>query len=496
MVFSSPLFLFGFLPFTLACYFALVRAFPASTRNGWANFLLLTLSLCFYATSEQKFLPLLLATAALDYACARFIEHRGTDGPRRSRAQKAALTLSIGTNLAVLGYFKYSFFAVTKANDLFSALGWPALNTGPFEGIVLPLGISFYTFQTMSYTIDVYRGEVKSSRSFVDFACLVTLFLHLIAGPIVRYSDLAAQLLRRSLTREAFARGVSRFILGLGKKLLIADILAGPAEQIFLLPSDQLSTGIAWLGAGAFALQIYFDFSGYSDMAIGMADMLGFSFPENFNYPYISQSMREFWRRWHITLSTWFRDYLYIPLGGNQGSPARTHFNLMAVFLLCGLWHGAALQFLLWGVYHGFFLVLERTRFGAWLDGLPRPLRHAYALTATLFGWAVFNARSLSHALSFMAAMLGLASVDFEFARFAGYWGADIPLAFAAGIIGSIPWLPAFRRWRGKLEASEKSPALARFLYPAALAGLAAVFFFSGMRAAAETYHPFLYFRF
>ena len=368
----------------------------------------------------------------------------------------------------------------------------PALN------IILPVGISFYTFQSMSYTIDVYRGEVKATRNFLDFACYVTMFPQLVAGPIVRYRDVALQLIDRVVTVPGFASGVRRFVIGLAKKILIANIVARAADDIFaILPAD-LTPALAWLGIICYTLQIYFDFSGYSDMAIGLGRMFGFDFLENFNYPYISQSIQEFWRRWHISLSTWFRDYLYIPLGGSRKGNARTYFNLVTVFFLCGLWHGAAWNFVVWGLFHGLFLVLERMGLASFLKRIPMPLRHLYALSVAVVGWVFFRAESLSQAVSFLGSMFFIHSGDPLRQPLGMYVHPELILAIAAGFIGSAPILPrAVKKIRQKVVENESSrPWLGGLFCTATVSGIIVLMIFVGMRLASGSHNPFIYFRF
>jgi alginate O-acetyltransferase complex protein AlgI len=373
--------------------------------------------------------------------------------------------------------------------------------------ISLPIGISFYTFQSMSYTIDVYRGETRGIRNLVDFACFVTMFPQLVAGPIVRYREIAAQLQQRAITRTGLAYGASRFAVGLAKKVLIADTAAVAADAIFGVNATALSAPAAWLGAVAYAVQIYYDFSGYSDMAIGLGCMMGFTFPENFLHPYGSRSLTEFWRRWHVSLSTWFRDYLYVSLGGNRRSPTRTVLNLYLVFVLCGLWHGAGWPFLVWGLYHGTFLTIERllrlrSEAGARQDHAPtwQPLARAYTLTVVLFSWVIFRATTLPQALDYLAAMFG------HHPGFTGEhtWGVfaspSILIAVALGLVLSVPW------WNSRLMT--ESPSRLREVIaswpphwgPLEAAGnAAACLLLLGMslvKVLAGTYSPFIYYRF
>jgi alginate O-acetyltransferase complex protein AlgI len=313
----------------------------------------------------------------------------------------------VALNIGTLVFFKYANFAVDNLNLL---LAWIHLAPVHCERVRLPIGISFFTFHALSYVMDIYRGKAAAARNPRDVALYIFFFPQLIAGPILRWSAIAPQIARRVVSREGFAEGVRRFVGGLAKKMIIANVVAVPADQIFALSGAELTPALAWLGAACYTLQIYFDFSGYSDMAVGLGKMFGFQFLENFDFPYISQSIKEFWRRWHISLSTWFRDYLYFPLGGNRRGEWRTCLNLVIVFFLCGLWHGASWTFVVWGLYHGFFLVLERTRFGGWVAGMPRLLRHGYALVVVMAGWVLFRADTFGHAITFLANMAGVSS--------------------------------------------------------------------------------------
>ncbi len=415
MVFSSHLFLFGFLPLALALYFAA----PRRARN----LVLTLLSYVFYGWTNPAYVVLLLASTGIDYwaglvqATGRWwplgVEHRRVEltalepGGERTRRQRVALTLSIVSNLSLLGFFKYFGFAVGSWNALVSGLGEPTAAVRTTFDVVLPLGISFYTFQSMSYSIDVFRGRARAMTRFVDFACFVSMFPQLVAGPIVRFSEVDRQLIERRVSLELFARGVALFAVGLAKKVLLANPCGKIADTVFDAASS--SPLGAWYGLAAYAFQIYFDFSGYSDMAIGLGLMLGFVFPKNFDAPYRSRSITEFWRRWHISLSTWLRDYLYIPLGGNRRGGARTYVNLALVMLLGGLWHGAAWNFVLWGALHGALLALER-RFGVerlwgWLPGATRT---AATFGLVLLTWVPFRAADFGATRDYLARLLGL----------------------------------------------------------------------------------------
>ncbi|MFN2352713.1 MAG: MBOAT family protein, partial [Kiritimatiellia bacterium] len=367
--------------------------------------------------SNPSFVCLLLFSTVVDYVCGLVIAHDGwTWSPPpelkpqtpRSRRQRIALAVSIVTNLSLLGFFKYFNFALDNVNLLAQWLGMPGLET--VLRVTLPLGISFYTFQSMSYTMDVFRGQARALRNFIDFACFVSMFPQLVAGPIIRFSEVADQMRHHRPTLVKFARGVAFFSLGMAKKIILANPCGKVADTAFA--AAELSVLDAWYGVLAYAFQIYFDFSGYSDMAIGLGLMLGFVFPKNFDSPYIAQSITEFWRRWHISLSTWLRDYLYIPLGGNRRGPGRTYVNLLLVMLLGGLWHGAAWTFVAWGAIHGILLALERLAGKEGLyRALPRPGRMAATFFVVLIAWVFFRAADLSSALRYLGFMFGLIDV-------------------------------------------------------------------------------------
>jgi len=393
MVFSSTLFLFYFLPLFLLVYWLV----PARAKNTVA----LVASLLFYAWGGLNFLALFLGSVVVNFYLIRFME-----AASERWKQRIFLIISILLNVSMLFYFKYANFFVAQANETSSYLGGSTLT---WEQVVLPIGISFFTFEKLTYTIDVYRGVNKPLRSFWDFMLYIMLFPKMIAGPIVRFHEIAGQLTDRQQfdTVDEKLAGLFRFAVGLGKKVLIANVLGEQADYIFALGPTALSTPLAWLGALAYTFQIYFDFSGYSDMAIGIGRMMGFQFPENFNNPYVSRSITEFWQRWHITLGCWMRDYLYIPLGGNRVRPSRLYVNLWTVFILSGFWHGAAWNFIAWGAYHGLFLVLERLfllrlykKIGL-LSLLP-------TFAITVVGWVLFRAKTLAAALAYIKQLAGV----------------------------------------------------------------------------------------
>jgi alginate O-acetyltransferase complex protein AlgI len=482
MLFTEPLFLFLFLPAVLGLYFAA----PKRLRNP----LLLGASLLFYAWGERKYVVVLLASVLLNYLCGLAIDNARASVRRR-------LLVAVGTagNLLLLITFKYAGFLTANLNALLAAFRLGGL---PLPHIELPIGISFFTFMGMSYLIDIYRRQLKAERSITVFGLYITLFPHLVAGPIVRYSSIARELIDRHASRPQFAEGVRRFIVGLGKKMIIANTVAFTADQIYAIPLDQLTPGLAWLGVVCYTLQIYFDFSGYSDMAIGMAHMFGFHFPENFDYPYISESITEFWKRWHISLSTWFRDYLFFSLGVRRPR-WRIYLNLLIVFFLCGLWHGASWNFVVWGLFHGAFLVIERMGFGAWLGRQFKPVRHLYALLVVMIAWVFFRADTMPHALGFIGTMAGRAAGDGIQYHLSMYLNAQLWLALILGVLGSMPVLPILQKWQQRLLADLKGSAallLDGGVRVLKLALLLFIFVASAALSAAGTYNPFIYFRF
>ena len=463
MVFSSLLFLFVYLPLTLLVYYVAPRA--------WRNFILFFVSLVFYGWGEPVYIALMLFSITINYAAGFLVEkYRGRD-----RLARRVVFGSVAVNLLLLIFFKYyDFLAVS-----FTQLTGVAL---PVLGLGLPIGISFYTFQAMSYPIDVYRSDAEVQRSFVRFGAFVTLFPQLIAGPIIRYKDVADQLNARDHSAEKFSSGVLKFTVGLCKKVLLANNIGRLWDATFALPASELSALGAVLGVAAFSFQIYFDFSGYSDMAVGLGRMLGFEFLENFNYPYISKSITEFWRRWHISLSTWFRDYVYIPLGGNRVSRLKNYRNIFVVWMLTGLWHGASWNFLLWGVYFAILLMLEKAFLLNWLKKAPAALAHLYTLLLVMLSWAIFAIEDFSALGAYLGAIFGgapLANGAFWY-NLRSYLPLLVVLCIAstplaAKLYGRIP-----ERVRAVL-----SPLLV-------LAGLLV----STAYLVDSTYNPFLYFRF
>jgi alginate O-acetyltransferase complex protein AlgI len=484
MLFSSATFLFIFLPVCLFLYhFA---------HERFRLFILLLASCIFYFFGENFLIWVMFCTSTIDFCCARAIAPGAVklepNGKRTSK-QKIWLAISIITNLTFLLYFKYLNFTVESLLNFCIQFNFKieALETIP--KIALPLGISFYIFQSMSYTIDVYRGEVSPSRNPLKFWSFIFMFPQLVAGPIVRYSAIERQLHSPNASYKNFADGVRRFLGGLSKKLLIADPLGGVADKIFALQTQELSTGIAWFGLLAYTLQIYFDFSGYSCMAIGLGKFFGFDFQENFNYPYCAKSVKDFWRRWHITLSTWFRDYVYIPLGGSRGSKIQTCRNLLIVFFMCGLWHGAKWNFVAWGLLHGFFILSERSKFGSLLERLPALFRHGYAVSAIMLGWLFFRLDTVSDASVYLHRMLFFRGSDSR--TLAEFATPDIVFIVCVALIFSTPLTPFLRLFIADL----RSPS--RYALEMLWIGTQfALFYLCIASIAAGGYSPFLYFRF
>ncbi len=471
MVFSCIPFLFFFLPLCLILYYAV----PFSWKNG----ILLIFSLIFYAWGEPLYIFLMLFSTVLDYTNGRLMERFGTTRGKRT----FFLCCSICINLSILAFFKYADFAVSTINGLLGTqLAQP--------GIHLPVGISFYTFQTMSYIIDLYRGEVKAEHSYAAYLTYVSMFPQLVAGPIVRFADIQEQLHDRRLTFEGFEQGLLRFMMGLFKKVLIANQVGALWEEIRILGAANTSVATAWLGALCFTLQLYFDFSAYSDMAIGMGHMLGFHYNENFNYPLTAVSVTDFWRRWHISLSTWFRDYVYIPLGGNRKGVPRHLFNIAIVWFLTGMWHGASWNFILWGVYYGILLMLEKYVWGKLLARLPKALQHAYAFLIVVFGFVIFAITDFGELGRYIGLLFSFASNPLADTRLLWYLGNYGTVLVTACVLAYpiYPWLcrRAATSGRGKRCVLSVCTGI----------GVLLLFVLSTAYMVSDTYNPFLYFRF
>ncbi len=483
MVFSTLLFLFLFLPAVLLGNFILPFRFR--------NYFLLLSSFVFFAWGGVSYSLLLILSVLINYFVGLLIHKY-----RESSGAGIALGIGVGLNLLIIVIFKYSNFIFENINFLRSNLEYDPINIGH---IILPIGISFYTFQAISYLIDLYRRQVEVQKNFADLALYIFLFPQLIAGPIIRYHDIAAQIKTRSNNLDNFVEGIKRFVLGLAKKVLIANQMAVIADQAFNTPGDELSTLLAWLGVFAYSFQIYFDFSGYSDMAIGLGRMLGFKFPENFNFPYIARSIKEFWRRWHISLSTWFRDYLYIPLGGNRISPTRTYVNLLIVFFLTGLWHGASWNFVIWGFFHGFFLVFERLGFEKLLQRLWRPLQHIYTLFVVLIAWVFFRAETLEASLGYLKAMFWYKPMWINIELISEYDNLMFYLVGAAAILSSSTLWVDIQNYLSIMQT--RLSRASRYIYLnmvflIQVLAIVAVLVITTMLLVSNSYNPFIYFRF
>jgi len=467
VVFSSLYFLFLYLPIVLFAYYIA----PLRWRNG----VLLVLNLIFYAWGEPVYILIMFASIAIDYTHGMLVERYKSRN--NDKGARLAVASSVVFNLALLFFFKYWDFVA-------GSLAAAGLGFMPKLGLRLPIGISFYTFQTMSYTIDVYRGNARVQKSIVNFGTFVTLFPQLIAGPIIKYKDLGDQIDSRTHTVEQFASGVQIFVVGLAKKVLLANNIGMLWDAWKAVPAGELTTAGAWLGAAAFSFQIYFDFSGYSDMAVGLGRMLGFEFMRNFDYPYISRSITEFWRRWHISLGTWFREYMYIPMGGNRVSRPRLFFNLLAVWAATGIWHGASWNFLLWGLYFAVLLILEKAFLLRWLERAPSVVRRVYTLLLVVVSWAIFAVEDLGRLGIYLKAMFGGAEGGLTGGAVEYYFFSYLPI-LAIAAVASTPLAAAL--WKRLPERPMK--VLLPFLL---LAGLIC----STAYLVDATYNPFLYFRF
>lgn len=471
MVFSSTLFLFIFLPITLLGYYLV--------KENYRNYWLLFISLVFFSWSQPNYLWLILLNIAINYSCAMLIDNM-------QKTRKPVLIVTVVANLGILYYFKYFDFTLDSINKILGC-------SFALQDIVLPIGISFFTFQGMSYVIDVYRKDVPAQKNFYKVALYIVLFPQLIAGPIVRYKDIASEIDCRKTTLDDFSSGIERFIIGLGKKAILANSLAVTADAIWGRGATNNTWIIAWVGSIAYTLQIYFDFSGYSDMAIGLGRMFGFRFNENFNLPYTSKNISEFWRRWHISLSSWFRDYVYIPLGGNR---KRVYLNLAIVFLLTGMWHGASWHFIAWGVWNGFFIILERyirnrraKEFQVKVSVFKTIISKIYALLIINFGWVLFRAPHTKDFVEYVATMFGIIKADKV--GYTVFWYLDkwtitimiLAIFFASSIPTKIGCLL-------KAHIAEKGLNIMKYIM------LLLLLYFSMIRIVSGTYNPFIYFQF
>lgn len=472
MVFSSLVFLFVFLPIVLVLYYL--------SGKKYRNYLLLLASLFFYAWGEPTYVVIMLVSIGANYLCGLLVDEKRAD-----KVRVAGVVISVIFNICMLGVFKYSGFFVKNINVVF--------NTSlPVPEIALPLGISFFTFQAMSYVIDVYRKDAKVQKNIFDLSLYISLFPQLVAGPIVRYQTVADQIEEREHNIIKFGDGVRRFIIGLGKKVLLSNSLGMLADSVFGMQTYQLTIVSTWLGILAYSLQIFFDFSGYSDMAIGLGKMFGFEFLENFNYPYISQSASEFWRRWHISLGSWFRDYVYFPLGGSRRGNVRTYINLFIVWFLTGFWHGASWTFIAWGLYFGLLIGMEKSYLGKLLNKVPRFVRHIYLLLVVMIGWVFFRADSFSYSIEFIKNMFFMGT-NVIFDGVAASYINDYWFVLVLSMIFCMPIVDWFRIKievvNDKILESNISYVLNSVVYTGIL--LIVIF-----KLVNSTYNPFLYFRF
>lgn len=480
MVFSSPIFLFGFLPLTLLVYYLSPKIMK--------NISLLTFSLIFYAWGEVFYVAVMAVSIVSNYFLGILISKYDEDPLPR----KVYVSIGIAINLILLISFKYTNFIADNINTILSTINTSLIS---LNHIHLPLGISFFTFQAISYLVDVYRKEVEPQNNILNLALYISLFPQLIAGPIVRYHDVALQIVCRSHSFEMFSSGVQRFVYGLSKKMLIANPLGEVADSVFILSGNDRTLPLAWIGICAYALQILFDFSGYSDMAIGLGRMFGFRFHENFNYPYVSTSLREFWRRWHISLSTWFRDYVYISLGGNRVSTIRVYMNLLLVFVLTGFWHGANWNFLIWGLFHGVFLASEHAGFSKILAKTWKPLQHIYLLIVVITGWVFFRAESLYLATSYLKSMIGLGKLETTWLQFAQVLSYESIYAFFIGLLLSTPIYPHAKKCLESISVVNTTKK-ALLIDASRLVFVSLLLFVSIIKLSSSTYNPFIYFRF
>ena len=467
MLFSSQVFLYFFLPITLIVYYLSPKKFR--------NFILLIASLIFYAWGEPIYILIMLFSTVFDYINGLLIDK--FQKKNQHKYAKIVLIVSVVGNLAILGFFKYSDFLISNINSLFNS-------NISLLAIALPIGISFYTFQTMSYTIDVYKQNVKAQKNFISFATYVTLFPQLIAGPIVKYRDVSESLENRKENITDFSEGIKCFIIGLFKKVMIANNVGFIWESIHSLPYSEISLSLAWIGAICYSLQIYYDFSGYSDMAIGLGKMFGFHFLENFNYPYIAKSITDFWRRWHISLSSWFKEYVYIPLGGSRKTIARTVINLLIVWFLTGLWHGASWNFVVWGLYFGVLLIIEKFVLKKVLDKMPSFIRHLYTLFFVIISWVIFACPTLEDGLNYISIMFNFNNeiISTESIYL-------ISTHFVLFIIAIIGCTPIFKKIKEKLKNNKIFMIIEIII-------CLVLFFISLSFLVGSTYNPFLYFRF
>ncbi|KYN77236.1 alginate O-acetyltransferase [Clostridium sporogenes] len=471
MVFSSPIFIFVFLPLTLFIYYTIGNIFSSKI---FKNCISLFASLIFYAWGGIKYLPLLCSSILINYIFGLLIDKlKG-----KKRLKKIILLVGIMLNLILLFYYKYYDFAIGNINRISNA-------TFQYKGIILPIGISFFTFQGMSYIIDIYRNDANVNKNIFSVALYISFFPQLIAGPIVKYKDIDNQIRKRKESMEYFGYGIERFVIGLSKKVIIADTVAGIADTIFSLSNVGIDQPTAWLGAICYTFQIYFDFSGYSDMAIGLGYMFGFKFMENFNYPYISKSITEFWRRWHISLSTWFKEYLYIPLGGNR--KGNTYLNLFIVFFTTGLWHGSSWNFIAWGIWNGIFIIIEKIiNKKRWYIKIPSFIKTTITMFIVILGWVLFRANGLMDAINYLLIMFGINKATTVTYQFSYFVNKKLVFWMIISIIGSTPIIGNMLR----LYENKKIFQMLKTIFIGILLIISIIFIVNSI------YSPFIYFQF
>lgn len=476
MVFSSQIFIFVFLPIALIIYFLIANLLSKFLRQSIKNYILLLLSLLFYCWSGINYITLLLISIFINYICGIIIDNF------KNKGTLSKLTLIIGVlfNLLILFYYKYFNFSASIINNIFNS----AIS---LRDIILPLGISFITFQGISYIVDIYRGDAVSNKNPLETALYITFFPKLVSGPIIKYKDFASQLKNRKESLKYFSYGIERIIIGLSKKVIISDILGETVDNIFTLSKSGIDTPTAWIGIICYTLQIYFDFSGYTDTAIGLGSLFGFKFIENFNYPYISRSITEFWRRWHISLSTWFKEYLYIPLGGNRKGKFRTYLNLFIVFFSTGIWHGASFNFIVWGLWHGLFMIIERMIMKKdWYIKIPNFIKSIFTLFIIMIGWVFFRANGLKDAINYLSIMFGLKSFDFITFDYRYLLSTKLIIWVILGVIFSTPFI-------NNILNKFKNNIILEF---AQTITLGILFILSIIFIVNSTYSPFIYFQF
>ncbi len=473
MLFSSLIFLFVFLPLVILFYYIS----PRRVRN----LVLLVFSLFFYAYGEPRYIFIMLLSISINYIMGFLVDiYRN-----HKNIIRFLMFLTVAMNISIIGYYKYANFLISNFNQIFN-LNHDILN------IIMPIGISFFTFQGLSYVIDVYREDGKVQRNPLNVALYISFFPQLIAGPIVRYETIADQIDSRQETLSGFSYGVERFIIGLSKKILIANTVGLIADEIFNMGLGNMSIVLSWIGIISYTLQIYFDFSGYSDMAIGLGSMFGFEFLENFNYPYISTSITEFWRRWHISLSTWFRDYIYIPLGGNRVKTSRFLFNIFIVWFLTGLWHGASWNFILWGLYYGLILIIEKMALGKYIKRMPKLFQHIYTIVLVMIGWVLFRSENIAHARDYLGIMFGMGNYQFINIK-SLYYLIEYKYAFIIGILFSMPIYPYVIEKLNNIKTGWISILVRDYIKGVLLILL---FLLCMMYLINSTFNPFIYFRF